>query len=59
VSPRAQDDRSPAVCDDRFQRWQRISYHPHVNGGGPTWNPNTHGLHTYLDELLTWLATVR
>jgi hypothetical protein len=39
--------------------WRQISYHPHGNGGGPAWNPNIHGFHTYLDELLTWLANVR
>jgi hypothetical protein len=39
--------------------WQQISYHPHGNGGGPAWNPNSHGFHTYIDELLTWLASVR
>jgi E2/UBC family protein E len=39
--------------------WQQISYHPHGNGGGPAWNPQQHGFHTYMDELLTWLANVR
>lgn len=35
--------------------WRQISYHPHVNGGGPPWNPARHGFHTYLGELLSWL----
>jgi hypothetical protein len=36
--------------------WTRISYHPHNGGGGPTWDPRAHGFHTYVDEILTWLA---
>lgn len=35
--------------------WQQISYHPHNGGGGPSWNPGRHGLHTYVGELLSWL----
>lgn len=35
--------------------WRLISYHPHNGGGGPVWNPATHGLHTYVGELLSWL----
>jgi hypothetical protein len=38
------------------RRWARVSYHPHGNGGGPPWDPTKHGFHTYVDELLTWLA---
>lgn len=38
------------------RQWQQISYHPHNGGGGPPWNPNVHGFHTYLDEILTWLG---
>ena len=48
-----------AVQDDvEFggRRWTRVSYHPHNGGGGPTWDPRVHGFHTYLDEILTWLA---
>ena len=37
------------------QNWTRISYHPHNGGGGPAWNKDRHGLHTYIDELLAWL----
>jgi hypothetical protein len=36
--------------------WRQISYHPHNGGGGPAWNPNIHGFHTYVDEILTWLG---
>lgn len=36
--------------------WTRISYHPHNGGGGPAWDPRIHGFHTYVDEVLTWLA---
>ncbi len=35
--------------------WRLISYHPHNGGGGPVWNPTTHGFHTYVGELLSWL----
>lgn len=39
--------------------WRQISYHPHNGGGGPPWNPNVHGFHTYIDELLTWLGGLK
>ena len=35
--------------------WQLVSYHPHAGGGGPPWNKDRNGFHTYLDEILTWL----
>ena len=38
------------------RQWQLASYHPHNGGGGPVWNPTVHGFHTYLDNLLAWLA---
>jgi hypothetical protein len=38
--------------------WRLISYHPHNGGGGPAWNPATHGFHTYVGELLSWLYDV-
>lgn len=38
------------------RQWCLVSYHPHNGGGAPPWNPMQHGFHTYLDELLTWLA---
>ena len=41
-------------ADDR--EWQLASYHPHNGGGGPPWDPNRHGFHTYLDHLIAWLA---
>jgi hypothetical protein len=34
--------------------WQLVSYHPHNNGGGPAWDKNKHGFHTYFDEILFW-----
>ena len=37
------------------RRWQLASYHPHNNGGGPPWDQNRHGFHTYLDHLIAWL----
>jgi hypothetical protein len=41
------------------RNWRLISYHPHNGGGGPPWNPNVHGFHTYIDEILTWLGAVQ
>lgn len=38
--------------------WTIVSYHPHGNGGGPSWDPTRHGFHTYLGELLAWLVNV-
>lgn len=35
--------------------WRMISYHPHAGGGGLSWNPQIHGFHTYLAEVLAWL----
>lgn len=40
-------------------RWRLISYHPHNGGGGPAWNPQIHGFHTYISELLSWLNNLR
>ena len=37
-------------------RYQLASYHPHTNGGGPPWDPQRHGFHTYFDHLLSWLS---
>jgi len=35
--------------------WQLVSYHPHNGGGGPSWNKDRHGFHTYFDEILCWI----
>lgn len=37
------------------RQWQLASYHPHNGGGGPPWDQNRHGFHTYLDQLIAWL----
>jgi hypothetical protein len=37
------------------RRWQLVSYHPHNGGGGPPWNKDKHGFHTYIDEILSWI----
>jgi hypothetical protein len=37
------------------RRWQLVSYHPHNGGGGPPWDKDLHGFHTYYDYLLAWL----
>lgn len=35
--------------------WELVSYHPHNGGGGPAWNPNRHGIHSYYSEVLSWV----
>ena len=40
------------------QNWRLGSYHPHVNGGGPPWDPTRHGFHSYYDELISWTHDV-
>lgn len=37
------------------RQWQLASYHPHNGGGGPPWDQNRHGFHTYLDHVIAWL----
>ena len=37
------------------RRWQLVSYHPHNGGGGPPWNKDKHGFHTYVDEIICWI----
>jgi hypothetical protein len=36
--------------------YQLASYHPHNGGGGPAWDQNRFGFHTYVDQLIAWLA---
>ncbi len=36
------------------QSWRLISIHPH-HPNGTAWNKDRHGLHTYYDEILSWL----
>ncbi len=48
-----------AFLDVDGRRWQRVSYHPHNGGGAPGWDPTRHGLHTYVDEVLSWLSIRR
>ncbi|MCG3147667.1 MAG: hypothetical protein PCFJNLEI_01108 [Verrucomicrobiae bacterium] len=36
------------------QSWRLISIHPH-HPKGTAWNKDRHGLHTYYDEILSWL----
>ncbi|HEX9198162.1 MAG TPA: hypothetical protein VF865_01280 [Acidobacteriaceae bacterium] len=43
------------VINAAGRQWQLASYHPHTNGGGPPWDQNRFGFHTYLDELIAWL----
>ncbi|MES2464807.1 MAG: E2/UBC family protein, partial [Armatimonadota bacterium] len=50
----AQNVQGQVTADGRD--WSRASYHPHANGGGPPWDPTSHGFHTYYDHLLAWLA---
>jgi hypothetical protein len=39
--------------------WQLVSYHPHNGGGGPPWNKDRHGVHTYYTEVLSWIQRAR
>ena len=39
-------------------QWQLASYHPHNGGGGPPWDQNKHGFHTYFDYLIAWLDCI-
>ena len=41
------------------RNWQLVSYHPHNGGGGPAWNKDRHGLHTYYTEILSWIQRAR
>ena len=50
----SQNNQGVLTLDGR--QWQLASYHPHNNGGGPPWNQTKHGFHTYLDQLIAWLA---
>jgi hypothetical protein len=45
----------PPTVQALGRAWQLVSYHPHAGGGAPPWNKDKHGLHTYVDELLTWV----
>jgi hypothetical protein len=48
-----QNNQGIVFADGR--QWQLASYHPHNGGGGPPWDQNLHGFHTYLDQLIAWL----
>lgn len=48
-----QNNQGIVAADGR--QWQLASYHPHGNGGGPPWEQNRHGFHTYIDHLIAWL----
>ncbi|MCI0540189.1 MAG: hypothetical protein L0Z50_33710 [Verrucomicrobiales bacterium] len=39
--------------------WQLVSYHPHNGGGGPPWDKDKHGFHTYLTEVLSWIQRAK
>lgn len=47
---------SQGVISVDGKQWQLASYHPHQNGGAGPWNFQRHGFHTYLDQLIAWLA---
>lgn len=36
-------------------RWQKKSLHPYIEPKGVRWDQNSHGFHTYYDEILSWL----
>jgi hypothetical protein len=43
------------IVTAKGQQWQIASYHPHNGGGGPTYDQNKHGFHTYFEYLVSWL----
>lgn len=49
---------SQGVLEADGVQWQLASYHPHNGGGGPPWDQNRHGFHTYVDHLLSWLTCI-
>jgi hypothetical protein len=51
-----QNNQGQVTADGRT--WQLASYHPHSNGGGPPYDPQRHGFHTYLDQLIAWLHRI-
>ena len=52
-----QNNQGTLEADGRH--WQLASYHPHNGGGGPPWNKDRHGLHTYYTEVLSWIQRAR
>jgi hypothetical protein len=46
------------IVEAAGQKWQLASYHPHNGGGGPPWDQNRHGFHTYLAHLIAWLSNL-
>src|ERR1700739_3245118 len=48
-----QNNQGIVFADGR--QWQLASYHPYNGGGGPPWDQNQHGFHTYVDQLIAWL----
>ena len=46
---------SQGIVEADGRQWQLASYHPHNGGGGPPWDQNKHGFHTYLDQIIAWL----
>jgi hypothetical protein len=46
---------SQGIINIDGRQFQLASYHPHNGGGGPPWDQNRHGFHTYLDHLIAWL----
>jgi hypothetical protein len=51
-----QNNQGIVTADGRT--WQLASYHPHANGGGPPYDPQIHGFHTYFDQLVAWLHRI-
>ncbi|MBI3555745.1 MAG: hypothetical protein HY074_05745 [Deltaproteobacteria bacterium] len=41
------------------RRWKLVSYHPHNGGGAEPWNPQVHGFHSYIREVLSWLGDLQ
>lgn len=52
TAPGAEQD----VAEFDGRKWRKKSVHPHSDKNNNPWDQNSHGLHTYYGNLLSWLA---
>ena len=57
---------STVPCPLKFGAFHQVSVLPSksgtalpMGGGGPAWNKDRHGLHTYYTEILSWIQRAR
>jgi len=56
---RVPGQRAQGIIQADARVWELVSYHPHNGGGGPAWNKDRHGFHTYFDEILCWVQRAK